>query len=201
MRGYFMKKIICAALAAAMPLAPASAATCWKKDHVEAAQVRNFKMMLMVSALRCNTSAYDFLPAYNQFVREKRTALVEVNDALRSHFADVAGLEGGLDAYDDYVIMLANSYGAGAGGLECRDLQAIQAAANAVPANRAAIWKLSESAGIAPRIDAPQCDMAIALANDLLADEGVSGGSVGRSIAMAEGAARLPSAQLRGPAN
>ncbi|QHD67209.1 hypothetical protein GS397_09160 [Sphingobium yanoikuyae] len=201
MRGYFMKKIICAALAAAMLLAPASAATCWKKDHVEAAQVRNFEMMLMVSALRCNTSAYDFLPAYNQFVREKRTALVEVNDALRSHFADVAGLEGGLDAYDDYVIMLANSYGAGAGGLECRDLQAIQAAANAVPASRAAIWKLSESAGIAPRIDAPQCDMAIALANDLLADEGVSGGSTGRSIALAEGGARLPSAQVRGPAN
>ena len=42
---------------------------------------------------------------------------------------------------------------------------------------------------------------AHALANDLLADEGVSGGSVGRSIAMAEGAARLPSAQARGPAN
>lgn len=152
-----MKKFAIAALAAAISFAPAHASTCWKTGAAEAAQVRNFEMMLMVSALRCRTSSNNFLPAYNRFVQEKRAALTEVNDALRAHFSEAVGQVNGLGAYDDYVISLANSYGAGVNGLICRDLEALTAAANALPADRISLLKLTDAAGITPRLNAARC--------------------------------------------
>ncbi|WP_022683192.1 hypothetical protein [Sphingobium bisphenolivorans] len=159
-----MKKLIAAALAATMSLAPASAATCWKTTEVEAAQIRDFDMMLMVSALRCRSTGHDFLASYNRFVREKRSALTQVNDELREHFRVAVGPVGALGAYDDYVTGLANLYGAGADGLACRDLSSIADAANALPESRAAILELADAAGITPHLSGPRCDVVMALA-------------------------------------
>lgn len=158
-----MRKILAAALAATMPLAPAQAATCWKPVAVEAAQIRDFEMMLMVSALRCRSTANNFLPAYNRFIREKRDALTQVNDELREHFRSVAGPLGALAAYDNYVTGLANVYGAGADGLACRDLQSITDAANALPASRSAIMELADAAGISPHLSGARCDVVMAV--------------------------------------
>ncbi|WP_256869290.1 hypothetical protein [Sphingobium lactosutens] len=159
-----MNKLVIAALAATMPLAPATASTCWNNAAAEAAQIRNFEVMLMVSALRCRTGENDFLPAYNRFVREKRAALLEVNEALRLHFIDAAGPVKALDAYDDYVISLSNSYGAGVSGLACRDLESLAMAATALPADRASLLKLTAAAGIAPRLNGARCDDVVRIA-------------------------------------
>ena len=159
-----MKKILAAALAATMPLAPAHAAACWKPVAVEAAQIRDFEMMLMVSALRCRATGNNFLPAYNRFIREKRDALTQVNDELREHFRSVAGPIGALGAYDNYVTGLANIYGAGADGLACRDLQSITDAANALPATRSAILELADAAGVSPHLSGARCDVVMAVA-------------------------------------
>ncbi|WP_313809437.1 hypothetical protein [Sphingobium sp.] len=159
-----MRKIVTAVIAAAMPLAPATAATCWKQTAVEAAQIRDFEMMLMVSALRCRATGNNFLPSYNRFIREKRETLTQVNDELREHFRSVAGPVGALGAYDDYVTGLANSYGAGADGLACRDLQSITDAANALPPRRSALLELADAAGISPPLSGARCDVVVAVA-------------------------------------
>lgn len=159
-----MKKILAAVLAATMPLAPATAATCWKPVAVEAAQIRDFEMMLMVSALRCRATGNNFLAAYNRFIREKRDTLTQVNDELREHFRAVVGPVGALGAYDNYVTGLANVYGAGADGLACRDLQSITDAANALPSTRAALLELADAAGVAPHLSGARCDVIMAVA-------------------------------------
>ncbi len=159
-----MKKFLAALIAAAMPLAPASAAPCWNKVAVEAAQIRDFEMMLMVSALRCRSTGNSFLAEYNRFIREKRDALTQVNDELREHFRSVAGPVGALGAYDNYVTGLANVYGAGADGLACRDLQSITDAANALPATRAAMLELADAAGVTPHLSGARCDVVVAIA-------------------------------------
>lgn len=159
-----MRKLIAAALAATMPLAPATAATCWKQTAVEAAQIRDFEMMLMVSALRCRATGNDFLASYNRFIRDKRGALTQVNDELREHFRAAAGPLGALGAYDNYVTGLANVYGAGAEGLGCRDLQSITDAANALPPTRSALLELADAAGISPHLSGARCVVVVALA-------------------------------------
>lgn len=159
-----MKKILAAVLAATMPLAPATAATCWKPAAVEAAQIRDFEMMLMVSALRCRSTGNNFLAAYNRFIREKRDTLTQVNDELREHFRAVVGPVGALSAYDNYVTGLANVYGAGADGLACRDLQSITDAANALPPTRIALLELADAAGVSPRLSGARCDVVRAVA-------------------------------------
>ena len=159
-----MKKFVAAVIAAMMPLAPASAASCWKPVAVEAAQIRDFEMMLMVSALRCRATGNNFLPAYNRFIRDKRDALTQVNDELRDHFRSEVGPVGALGAYDNYVTGLANIYGAGADGLACRDLQSITDAANALPASRSALLELADAAGVIPHLSGARCDAMIAVA-------------------------------------
>jgi hypothetical protein len=161
-----MKKMGFVALAAAMPLAPATANTCWKTAAIEAAQVRDMDMMLMVSALRCRGTAHNFLPAYNRFVQEKRVALTGLNDELRAHFRAQVGPIAGLGAYDDYVTGLANIYGAGVGGLACRDLQSIADAANALPPTRSALLELAAAAGLSARINGARCDVVVAVASE-----------------------------------
>lgn len=159
-----MRKLVAAAIAATMPLAPASAATCWKQQAVEAAQIRDFEMMLMVSALRCRATGNDFLASYNRFIREKRDSLTQVNDELREHFRSAVGPVGALGAYDNYVTGVANSYGGGADGLACRDLQSITEAAVALPPTRAALLELADAAGISPHLSGARCDVVIAVA-------------------------------------
>lgn len=159
-----MRKLIAAALAATMPLAPATAATCWKQTAVEAAQIRDFETMLMVSALRCRGTGNNFLASYNRLIREKREALTQVNDELREHFRDAAGPVGALGAYDNYVTGLANIYGAGADGLACRDLQSITDAANALPPTRSALLELADAAGVSPHLSGARCDIVMAVA-------------------------------------
>ncbi|MET0372317.1 MAG: hypothetical protein ABW039_13200 [Sphingobium sp.] len=159
-----MKKIVIAALAAAMPLAPASAATCWTPAAVEAAQVRDFEMMLMVSALRCRSTANNFLPAYNRFVQEKRAALTEVNEELRSHFQSIVGKGAALGAYDNYVTGIANSYGSGAQGLGCRDMESLTAAANALPPTRSGLLQLARAADTKPRLAGAACEAGVTIA-------------------------------------
>lgn len=161
-----MRKFLAVAVATMMPLTPATAASCWKKTAVEAAQVRDFEMMLMVSALRCRATGSNFLPAYNRFVQEKRAALTQINDELREHFRSVVGPVGALGAYDNYVTGLANLYGAGAEGLACRDLQSITDAANALPPTRAALLELADAAGISPHLSGARCDVLVAVADE-----------------------------------
>lgn len=155
--------MIGAAIAAALVSTPARAAGCWAPAAVEAAQVRDFETMLMVSALRCRLVGTDFLPDYNRFIREKRAALTQINDELRGQFRSLVGAAGALNAYDRYVTSIANSYGAGAEGLACSDFQSLVAAANGQPATRAGLVAIAQRTSSDPRLPGSRCGVTMAL--------------------------------------
>lgn len=147
------------AICAAMPV---QAASCWSTQAVEAAQVRDFETMLMVSALRCRNTGVNFLNEYNDFIRSKRAGLTQVNDELRGQFQKTLGAKAALNAYDRYVTSLANSYGAGAVGLDCSDMRSLTSAALAAAPSRAALVALAQRAGANPRLPGAKCPLAMA---------------------------------------
>ncbi len=113
-----MKKGVRAA-AAAMALAgmlagnPVSA-KCWSAEEVAAATLRDMDSMLMVSALRCRLAGRNFVADYNRFVRQARPALSAANEVLRARM--------GIEGYDRYQTLLANRYGGGADGMNCKQV-------------------------------------------------------------------------------
>lgn len=136
---------------AAMVAAPAQAA-CWSSDAVAAAKVREFETMLMVSALRCRNTGRDFLARYNQFVRQGRPLLTRANETLRAQFSADYGAARGLNAYDGFVTKLANRYGGGAAGLDCRDLADFTDAAVSASGSMERLERLADRADIQPDV-------------------------------------------------
>lgn len=155
----FVKKITFGAVTAAMLVAAPAQAACWSKDASEAAMVRDLETMLMVSALRCKSSGNDLLPSYNRFITNSRSALTEVNTALRKHFG--TGFAA-LNAYDAYVTKVANRYGSGAEGLGCDDMQSIIQAATAEGGSRAGLTRLARDAAVEPLLPGGRCEITIA---------------------------------------
>ena len=149
------------ALAAAAIVAAPAHASCWKADQVSAAKVRDLETMLMVSALRCRAQG-NMLVRYNKFVVQARPALTQVNDTLRSHFAESVGTGRALNAYDSYVTKVANRYGAGADGLSCSDLSSITDAAVSERPSFEALAALAERAGVMPLLDDALCAVTFA---------------------------------------
>jgi hypothetical protein len=158
MIGYARTFVSLAAAAACVMTLPAQAA-CWSDEAVDAAKVRDLETMLMVSSLRCKLSGVDMLDDYNSFIRTSRPALTQVNDALRSHFGTG---NAALNAYDAYVTKIANRYGGGAEGLNCRDMVSILHAANAEGGSRKGLSRLARDADVQPLLPGGQCAVTIA---------------------------------------
>jgi hypothetical protein len=149
------------ALTATSIAVPAQAA-CWNDAAISAAKVRDLETMLMVSTLRCRLSGQNMLSAYNQMINKSRSALTAVNDSLRAHFIADVGERAGLNAYDRYVTSVANRYGAGVEGLNCRDMASILAAANAEGGSAKGLARLANDAGVEPRLSGGRCSIAMA---------------------------------------
>lgn len=92
--------------------APARAESCWQREEVAAAKVRELQTMLMVAALRCRAAGMNILPSYNAFVSAKRQTISTMNARLKDHFGSGGPAEG-QRRYDRFTTSLANAYGAG----------------------------------------------------------------------------------------
>ncbi|MGD9811689.1 MAG: hypothetical protein AB7U35_10220 [Sphingobium sp.] len=157
-------KLGAVALVAAMCMGgQAQAASCWSAVAYEAAQLRDFETLLMVQTLRCRIKDLDFSNDYNRFVREKRPILSAASDQLRGQFALDVGKGRALGAYDDFMTKVANGYGGGTVGMDCKDYARLAKMAVQAPAQRAAIVKLAESVGSSPRIPGRRCGTNVAL--------------------------------------
>lgn len=139
-------------------------AACWTPDEVRAANVRDLDTMLMVSALRCRGGDSNFLAAYNDFVVNGRPALTDANNRLRHHFTQVSA-RATEDALDRYVTRVANRYGAGVDGLNCRDFASLVRAAAASGNSIDELAALAERADIHPELGDGMCGVDIALAH------------------------------------
>jgi hypothetical protein len=147
-----------AVVAACGALATPVNAACWSSAAYRAAQVRELDTMMMVEALRCRRTDANFLPAYNEFVRTSRAALIKANDELRAQFATTVGTARALGAYDDYMTTVANRYGAGTAGIDCGDMASIAAAAAAANGSGEALAALAERADMRPNLPGARCE-------------------------------------------
>ncbi|MFT3968620.1 MAG: hypothetical protein QM690_22365 [Sphingobium sp.] len=143
----------------------AQAEACWNQRAVEAAQIREFDIMLMVSALRCQVKGTDFVADYNRFVTGHKTTLVSVNDEIRAHLNVEMGGKAALDAYDRLSTSMANRYGNG-GGMEedCEGLRAIavNAAASGAESTRALLLAHAQRVGVDPALAGGRCAVLVA---------------------------------------
>lgn len=136
---------------------PAMAANCWHRAVTEAAQVKQFDIMLMVSTIRCFRKGVDFSADYNQFVRTKRSVLRAVGDEMIRHLNGSMGGKAAAMAYDRMSVVMANRFGDGVDGYECEDIRAMVVEANGVDISRDQLLSLAQRAGMEPPLPAPRC--------------------------------------------
>ena len=98
---------------------------------------------------------------FNSFIRSSRSALIEANDRLRTHYAS----SGGLNAYDRYVTSLANRHGGGSAGLDCQDMKMLLDDAKDSGASVAQLARLARSVAGGPALPGGRCDQVIARAH------------------------------------
>jgi hypothetical protein len=114
---------VAAALAATSLLAsvPASAS-----DMSKAEKLRRLDIMLMVTGLRCRTTADNFQADYQRFTTNHITELNQSARALKAELA--ARTTGNADrALDQLSVSMANSYGQGHPWLNCSELKMVAA--------------------------------------------------------------------------
>lgn len=157
------KKAALAVTTAALCLAgaPAYAESCWAKEEIAAAKVREMQSMLMVAALRCRASGINILPSYNAFVSANRKTIMAMNDRLKLHFW-AAGPAEGQRRYDRFTTSLANAYGAGQTGEEsCADMADLAQEA-AMASGTGELIAIAERNIPSPRLPGSACRIVLA---------------------------------------
>lgn len=91
----------------------------------DAQKLRRMDIMLMVTGLRCRTTADNFIEDYGRFTSSHMTELNEANHELRIQLAAEAGEEGAERALDRMSVVMANEYGGGHPWLTCHDLRQV----------------------------------------------------------------------------
>lgn len=153
----FKRTVAAVAMSTVAVCGPAQAQRCWNQPLVEAAQVKEFDIMLMVSVLRCQSRGLDFSASYNRFVASHREAIRAVGSELLKEFNASVGGKAAYTAYDKLGVVMANKYGNGVEGVECSDFQAMVAEAEASPAGRAELLQIAQRLGVDPSLPAPRC--------------------------------------------
>lgn len=128
--------------------APAQAQGCWDQRTVEAAQIRQFDIMLMNAVLRCRTKGVDMLSDYSAFVRRYRPVIAVAADELRGQVGP---------SIDGPVVPVA-----------CETLRETVTAAG-IPSSRDSVLALARAAGMAAVVPAEVCGNRIASAGVALA--------------------------------
>ncbi|WP_443971060.1 hypothetical protein [Sphingobium sp. CR28] len=136
---------------------PALAQSCWHERVTEAAQVRQFDIMLMVSALRCQAKGVDIVPDYNSFVVRHRATLTVLNDQIRAHMNGYMGGRAALDAYDRFGTVMANQFGNGGAVTDCEELRAMARDAATMPSSRESLVALAPRNGMEPPLPGQRC--------------------------------------------
>lgn len=154
--------------------APAHAGACWNSRTIEAAQIRQFDIMLMVSALRCQVKGVDFVSDYNSFVRSNRPVLVKMNEEILRHFNTAMGGKAALTAYDRLGTAMANQFGNGGVSDDCETLRsiAIEASAINIAPSRERLLGAAQRVGMEPILPGAPCGTMIADGRDNAEEQG-----------------------------
>ncbi len=118
-----MTKGVAASLAAISMLftVPASAAG----GMGQAEKLRRLDIMLMVTGLRCRTTADNFNSEYGRFTTAHLGTLNAASDELKADYAKRYGAAGANRALDRLSVQMANAYGQGHPWLSCGQLKQV----------------------------------------------------------------------------
>jgi len=90
-----------------------------------AEKLRRMDIMLMVTGLRCRTTADNFQADYGRFTSNHIAELNAASDEMRAQIARTTGAAGAVRALDRLSVTMANSYGQGHPWLSCHDLKQV----------------------------------------------------------------------------
>ncbi len=90
-----------------------------------AEKLRRLDIMLMVTSLRCRTTADNFSAEYGRFTTNHLGELNQASDQLRADLAQRHGHVGSARALDRISTVMANAYGQGHPWLSCRELKMV----------------------------------------------------------------------------
>ncbi len=90
-----------------------------------AEKLRRLDIMLMVTSLRCRTTADNFSAEYGRFTSSHMAELNQASDQLRADLADRYGAGGSARALDRISTVMANDYGQGHPWLSCHELKTV----------------------------------------------------------------------------
>lgn len=91
----------------------------------KAEKLRRLDIMLMVTGLRCRTTADNFQADYGRFTTRHITELNRASDALKGELAARYGAGGASRALDRLSVTMANAYGQGHPWLNCAQLKQV----------------------------------------------------------------------------
>ena len=112
-----------AALTLALPV-PAHANSIGRSG-TGAEKLRKLDIMLMVTSLRCRTTADNFQADYAQFSANHLADLNAANRALKAELTAQYGSAGVDRALDRLSVVMANTYGQGHPWLDCHELKQV----------------------------------------------------------------------------
>lgn len=118
--GFFNKAAAAGAAVAMLASVPASA-----QDMSQAEKLRRLDIMLMVTGLRCRTTADNFQADYGRFTTAHIGTLNAASNALKADLAKRHGAAGANRALDRMSVTMANSYGQGHPWLGCAQLKQV----------------------------------------------------------------------------
>lgn len=117
-------------------------------DWSQAEKLRRLDIMLMVTGLRCRTTADNFQADYGRFTTNHIAELNAASAALKTELAKRYGAAGANRALDRLSVQMANQYGQGHPWLDCGQLRQVArnlaAARGSAPLLAAADQLLSE---------------------------------------------------------
>jgi hypothetical protein len=116
------QKFVAAGVAALSILASAPASAAGMSG---AEKLRRLDIMLMVTSLRCRTTADNFQADYGQFTSNHIDELNAASDTLKLDYSARFGAAGANRAVDRLSVLMANSYGQGHPWLSCADLRMV----------------------------------------------------------------------------
>lgn len=91
----------------------------------KAEKLRRLDIMLMVTGLRCRTTADNFQDDYGRFTTRHIAELNGASDALKVELAGRHGAGGASRALDKLSVTMANAYGQGHPWLNCAQLKQV----------------------------------------------------------------------------
>lgn len=125
-RRHLGRSIVAVAAMGMLAASPAQAGVYGSGGGMTGAEkLRRMDIMLMVTGLRCRTTADNFQADYGRFTSNHIAELNAASDEMRAEIARSTGPAGAVKALDKLSVTMANTYGQGHPWLSCHDLKQV----------------------------------------------------------------------------